>query len=111
MKKRAILIPVLIMLLLSMAACSSATTQPLVGGMWTSDTTGISLEFKKDGVLHYIQAGDQMADNWLKYEIQGNKIVIIYEPGNTETLPFSLNGDELTITWTSGNSCVLKRIP
>lgn len=110
MKKRAFLLFMLIMLLLVAVACSKSAANPLVGGLWTSDQTGISLEFKKDGTLHYIQAGDLMVDGWLEYEIQGNQILITYEPGNTETWPFSIQGDELTITWASGHSSLHKRV-
>jgi len=109
MVKRAWWFLLIIVCLLLCGACSGQDGNPLVGGMWTDQDTGISLEFKSDGKLHYIQSGDMLYDLWLGYEIKGDKIIVTYEPGTTEDLPFSINGEELTVTWESGNSSKLRR--
>jgi hypothetical protein len=77
--------------------------------MWTDEQSGISLEFTGDGKLHYIQAGDLLSDLWLTYEIKGDELIVTYEPGKTERLKFSLENEELTITWENGNSSVHRR--
>ncbi|NPV93049.1 MAG: hypothetical protein HPY50_19965 [Firmicutes bacterium] len=91
------------------ASQESNSSTSLVGGMWTDRDTGISMEFKADGTLHYIQAGNIMSELWLGYKIKDDKIIITYEPGKTETLPFSLQGDVLTVKWETGNSSTLRR--
>lgn len=80
----------------------------LAGGMWTDVQSGISIEFGAQGLLHYIQGGQDLAEYWLAYRIQDGKISVDIG-GQEEIWPYSLDADTLTITWTSGYSSVFTR--
>jgi hypothetical protein len=99
----------------ALAACAPSAADPgvtpnstkiPVPSQWSDSYTGIFLDFAEDGTLHYIQ---NRAELCLPCEILDDSFIVSYDPVNREEIAYTLEGDNLTVTWADGAKTTLAR--